>query len=361
MTIQFLKSIMRIPSCSGHEDLVQGFVMQWAKSNGVQCSEDGKGNLYLTKGSSEWYPCVAAHMDTVFDEQAEYVKLKKPLPIKIDGDRMYVDADTGIGADDKAGVAICLDAMSKLPACKAVFFVEEEREMRGSRQLDPSFFEDVSYCIAWDSPGWNRATKALAGVELFSQDFFERFIKPVADEFGVTNFRREPYSDMYHVVKKTGTTCMNFSNGGYNPHERSEYLLVSETMKASEFCLALISAIPADRKYRQGLRAEEDVHEYGDRKLVRPGSVGLTLEFDTLEQVADYWQALAGKRVRIYAKETRREGHELGDATVKIAGERGEIEKAYTLFFNLVDGCDYETYEELLADGNEAPEFIALY
>ena len=30
--------------------------------------EDGKGNLYLTKGSSEWYPCVAAHMDTVFDE-----------------------------------------------------------------------------------------------------------------------------------------------------------------------------------------------------------------------------------------------------------------------------------------------------
>ena len=68
MTIQFLKSIMRIPSCSGHEDLMQGFVMQWAKSNGVQCSEDGKGNLYLTKGSSEWYPCVAAHMDTVFDE-----------------------------------------------------------------------------------------------------------------------------------------------------------------------------------------------------------------------------------------------------------------------------------------------------
>ena len=96
-------------------------------------------------------------------------------------------------------------------------------------------------------------------------------------------------------------------------------------MKASEFCLALISAIPADRKYRQGLRAEENVHEYGDRKLVRPGSVGLTLEFDTLEQVADYWQTLAGKRVEIYAKETRREGPELGAATVKIAGERGEI------------------------------------
>jgi hypothetical protein len=248
MTLDFAKEIMSVPACSRHEDFLVECIEKWCGQNGVK-TEVKQGNLYLTKGHTEWFPCLAAHLDTVQDKQAEYADKKKLLDVKVDGDKLYVDG-MGIGADCRAGIAICLDAMTKIPACKCVFFSNEELGCQGAQKLDKGFFDDVSYCIEWDSPTWNRAAKSSMGADLFTQEFFDKYIKDVAKKYGVTDFRDEPGTDVHFIVKYTGTTCMNFSNGGYKPHSPDEYCLFSEMDKGSKFCVDLVKTIPNDKKYK---------------------------------------------------------------------------------------------------------------
>lgn len=65
MTEQFAIDVLSIPTTSKDESMMVEFVQEWASSHGVSASIDSAGNLYLTKGSASFFPCVTAHLDTV--------------------------------------------------------------------------------------------------------------------------------------------------------------------------------------------------------------------------------------------------------------------------------------------------------
>lgn len=251
MTTLFAKHMLSVPTVSGKEDFFIDCIKKWCKIVGVKASQDGKGNLYLRKGScdgKEWVPCLCSHLDTVHTKYIPYIKKKELLPVQLEGDRFFIDG-MGVGADCKAGVAICLSVMRKVKRCKCVLFVEEETGMQGSRALDISFFDNVSYVLSWDSPGGNRATLTSSGVPMFTDEFFE-IIKPIYKSHGVTSWNREPFTDVVQIVKKVGICCVNAKNGGgSNAHTDKEDASLSEMNDSEQLCLDALAQIPCDRRW----------------------------------------------------------------------------------------------------------------
>lgn len=251
MNTLFAKHILSVPTISGKEDFFIDCIKKWCKIVGIRVNQDGKGNLYLRKGNcdgKDWVPCLCSHLDTVHRKYLPYIQKKELLPVQIDGDRLFIE-DMGIGADCKAGVAICLSVMRKVKRCKCVLFVEEETGMQGSRALDKTFFDNVSYVLSWDSPGGNRATKTSSGVPMFTDDFF-KIIEPIYKGHGVTNWKHEPFTDTVQIVKQLGICCVNCKNGGgMAAHTDKEDASISEMNDSEQLCLDALDRIPCNRKW----------------------------------------------------------------------------------------------------------------
>ena len=238
--VKELYETMQVPSCSRFEFRMAAYIILWARKNGIDYKFDKKGNVYLTKGElaeGEFYPCVTSHMDTVQDKAKPYALAGAELPLRTRRTKsnvsdevrheIYIDGQ-GIGADDKLGVYISLQLMKKFDKIKAAFFVEEEVGMLGSKELDKDFFDDVAYVIGWDSPDIIRGAWKCSGTQLFSKDFYVKHLKDIIKDWGYkdSNLHSEPFTDVVQIREKTGITCMNFGNGGYQAHSATEYLVV---------------------------------------------------------------------------------------------------------------------------------------
>ena len=258
----FILETMSIPSDSHNEFRLVVYVIQFARRNGIKYEFDNYGNLYLTKGElaeGEYYPCVTSHLDSVQHKQQPYIFAGVPLDLKCERTKdnehkVYVDTKgqdkIGIGADDKGGVCICLSMFEHLEKLKACFFLCEEIGCYGSKELNKEWFNDVGYCIGYDSPDLLRAAWSCAGVKLFSYEFYEKWMKPVCDEWGLKDcFYSEPITDVMEIRKQTGVMCMNFGNGGYNAHSESEYIIMEHMDHACGMGLALIDHIGCTRHY----------------------------------------------------------------------------------------------------------------
>ena len=251
MNTLFAKHILSVPTVSGKEDFFIDCIKKWCKIVGIRADQDGKGNLYLRKGDcdgKDWVPCLCSHLDTVHRKYIPYIEKKELLPVQIDGDRLFIDG-MGIGADCKAGVAICLAVMRKVKRCKCALFVEEETGMQGSRVCDASFFDNVSYVLSWDSPGGNRATKTSSGVPMFTDEFF-KIVEPIYKSHGITSWNREPFTDTVQLVKRFGICCVNARNGGgMAAHTDREDCSLKDMNDSEQLCLDAIAGIPCDRKW----------------------------------------------------------------------------------------------------------------
>jgi di/tripeptidase len=244
MNKEFLKTVLSIPSIYHEEHLVREFIENFAKDNGIEYYIDEKGNIYLTKGElseGEYYPCVVSHMDTVHRGHKELVDSRTHLNIvesvyeRAEDDTYSVliakhphtDKQTGIGGDDKCGVYVCLEMLLRFDTIKAAFFVEEEIGMRGSKEADDAFFENVGYAIQFDAPSDNWISEVCSGVKLFDSEFKER-IKGVLSESGYTKFSRDPFTDVNQLAQKYEFNCLNLGCGYYRQHSDSEYVVIDE-------------------------------------------------------------------------------------------------------------------------------------
>jgi tripeptide aminopeptidase len=226
MRLELLKRILAIPTYSGQESRMIAFLTDYAKEFGYKCNVDKRGNVYMTKGKADYYPCVAAHTDTVHPV-CEMI-------VRQEGDCLRAfhaeapDVQTGIGGDDKAGVFIALEVMEMIPACKAVFFVSEEIGCLGSGDCDLAFFDDVGYMIEFDSPCDTIMTFTCQGYHLFDVDgdFINR-IKHFLSEHGVTQWQHHPYTDVWRMREMFEFSCLNLPAGYFRMHSNQEYVRVS--------------------------------------------------------------------------------------------------------------------------------------
>lgn len=216
---RLLKKLYSIHSPSGKEDKMITFLVSYLKSlPGVKLGNDSYGNLYAMKGESDAYPCIVAHLDQV---QRSHPKDFRAIETRniIFGYSAKEHSICGLGADDKNGIIICLEAIKKYDCMKVVFFRDEETGCHGSSHAEMKFFDDCRFVIQADRRGNSDLITNIGCSDLCS----EKFIQDIDPE--KWGYREETgmMTDV-EALKERGlsVSAINMSCGYYNPHTDEE-------------------------------------------------------------------------------------------------------------------------------------------
>ncbi|GHO84145.1 M20/M25/M40 family metallo-hydrolase [Dictyobacter formicarum] len=130
-----LVELVRIPSTSGQEEYVRGYLEQHLTSLGLTTQVDDMGNLIATLDGEGTPVLLNAHMDRVAPGLGH-------TPILRDG-VLYSDGKTNLGADDAAGIVVILEVVRRaieqqlqLPPLVLLFTVQEECGLCGAHDFD---------------------------------------------------------------------------------------------------------------------------------------------------------------------------------------------------------------------------------
>ena len=233
---------------------------------------DSHGNIYVTKGQSENFPCFVAHTDTVHPVNLNMTVIQTEdinEGVILTGIDKVTRKASGIGGDDKCGVYLALEMLDTLPNVKAAFFVSEEIGCKGSQHADPKFFENVGYVIQYDSPGGNSMSLTLMGRYLFNQksEFADK-VTSLIKEHGITDWAYHPYTDVWQIMEKFDVACLNLAAGYYRYHTDNEYVVVDDVQNGYELGLKIVAEL-GENKYEN---PKEDRNQYSLNSYWKGGS-----------------------------------------------------------------------------------------
>lgn len=249
---RLLKKLYAIHSPSGKEDKMIAFLVSYLKSlPGVKLGRDSYGNLYAWKGESETYPCIVAHLDQVQRNHPRDFRAIETRDI-IFGYSAKEHSIFGLGADDKNGIIICLEAIKKYDCMKVVFFKEEEIGCHGSSRAEMKFFEDCRYVIQCDRRGNSDLITNIGCSDLCS----EKFIQDIDPEKWGYKEETGMMTDV-EALKERGlsVSAINMSCGYYNPHTDEEITVKRDLEKCWKFVQHIIEDC-----------TETYLHEVGDNE-----------------------------------------------------------------------------------------------
>lgn len=295
--LESMKALFSIQSSSHEEDRIYDYIIAILdKMTDIDVEEDEHGNILITKGTvakGEFYPCLAAHMDTVHDiinnykvieekvkgdlvvrsvmdpsnlEVLKYVEkglhvdflLESLTPelndefwkaeedgiISVDkGCETIIDIDDkvyyhGGCGDDKGGIWLALDILTKVDTLKVALFSNEEVGMLGSNNVDLSWFTDVGYIIEGD----RRNAGDLIHRDICSKDFLDT-LESVGKEFGYKSAHGSS-TDVFTLARRgVNVSAVNISVGYYNAHSDTEYTVVKELVNARNYTMSLLKEL----------------------------------------------------------------------------------------------------------------------
>lgn len=249
-TKQRLIEVLSVPSFSGKESQMTKYLLDYCEKNNLSAYSDEYGNVYVTKGQADIYPCVVSHIDTVHPITEMVVKDAGDVLFAMTPDNRR----TGIGGDDKAGVFVCLEMLMNTEVLKAAFFVAEEVGCLGSYLSDRKFFENVGYAIQFDAPYDNWISYTSDGVRLFEidSDFYQK-IEPIF-ESDMRGYSRKclgnhPYTDVSALKSLYNFACINYSVGYERMHSPHEIVVVSNVLKCLEMAKKMVKSL-GNTKYQ---------------------------------------------------------------------------------------------------------------
>lgn len=236
-----LKKLYAIHSPSGKEDKMIKFLISYIKSlhGDISLGRDAYGNIYAIKGESVTYPAIVAHLDQI--SCCPHPRDFKPTETRdlIFGYSSKEHTFCNLGADDKNGIFIILEALKKYDCIKVALFREEECGCNGSNHAEMKFFEDCRFVLQCDRKGNSDLITSIGGTDLCS----EAFIQAIDPE----RFNYIPAVGMMtdvETLKEKGlsVSAVNISCGYYNPHQ-SEEITVKRDL---EGCWKLVQHIIED-------------------------------------------------------------------------------------------------------------------
>lgn len=210
---ELLKELLyfQTPSKSVAQDQFIDWIVEWVKIQGidVESHKDVYGNLYITKGESNLYPCIISHCDINQDYKLDW---------EIFTTHKYIfgfDNETGeqcgMGADDKCGVAFALQMLIRedISHLKCYFAKDEECGATGTKQCDMKFFDNCSLMMQGDRRSDNNdISESTNGINVVSQEFIDAMRK-LNFKYGY-NFTYCMFTDVGEI-KKRGANCIGFN------------------------------------------------------------------------------------------------------------------------------------------------------
>ena len=240
--MELLKQLYKISSKSGMEDRIKSFVLGCVSDVDLKIESDDIGNLFITKGLAETYPCVAAHLDEIHNPCEREVVLE--------GDKIFtVDKlwnRVGCGADDKNGLWVIINLLHSESVLKVALFVQEERTgdiagCRGARACDLSFFSDVKFVLECDRKGGSDVVHIGKGETLLcEQDFIPQNL---LDCYGYEMVRGGKTDVVELKMRGLEIPVCNIGCGYYDAHKNSEYTIFSELQNCLSFVREVLQSI----------------------------------------------------------------------------------------------------------------------
>lgn len=236
--MKLFKKLASIYSGSGQEDCITAYIKRWIGSSisGAIVKQDSVGNLYVTKGISETYPCVVAHLDQVQSAYPSDYKVVETNDI-IFGYSPSLRKHCGLGADDKCGIWIALKMLKKHDVIKVAFFPGEEIGCVGSSKADMDFFNDVRFVVEPDRRGAHDLITTTSVTQICSDAFVDA-IQPKNFGYKKTDGLMTDVETLKHNGLKV--SCINLSCGYYSPHTENEYVVKKDMVNALNFVDSII-------------------------------------------------------------------------------------------------------------------------
>ncbi len=234
MNIELLKSLYKTYSPSGKEWKIINFIRSYVKGlpGKIKLKSDKYGNLYMTKGKAETFPCVVAHLD-----QVSHCHHSKDFMV-IETDELLFGYSPknrrfeNLGSDDKNGIWIALQCLEKYDSIKVAFFREEEIGCVGSTNADMTFFYDCRFIIQPDRRGNSDLITNIGFTDICSDQFIAD-IQP--EKFGYAP-TTGAMTDVEQLTEQgVGISCINLSCGYYNPHSDEEITNKADLFKCLKF------------------------------------------------------------------------------------------------------------------------------
>lgn len=226
------------------------FLISYIKSlpGDIKSGKDTYGNLYVRKGESESYPCIVAHLDQVQRAHSGDFRAIETRDI-IFGYSAKNHQIEGLGADDKNGIFIALEALKNYDCLKVVFFKEEEIGCRGSSHAEMRFFDDCRFIIQCDRRGNSDLITNIGCTDLCS----EAFIQALAPEEWGYKEAQGMMTDV-ETLKEQGlpVSAVNISCGYYNPHTDEEITVKRDLEKCWRFVRHIIEECPEVYSHEAG-------------------------------------------------------------------------------------------------------------
>lgn len=244
MNTDLLKQLYCIFSPSGNTKKMRRFLKREIAKRGAAFVQDTAGNLLVTKGVADEYPCLASHIDQV----RHHTHPKDFRCIESGGVVMgwsdKIKQQCGLGADDKNGIYICLNALERFDVLKVAFFADEEIGCVGSSQADMSFFDDVRFVIEPDRMHGNDFISFMSGLQVCSDDFIEDSCYSL---FGYKTEQGSVTDVLTLLENGLEVSCLNLSCGYYNPHTDQEVTVLAELDNCQRLVFHIIGSM--ERKY----------------------------------------------------------------------------------------------------------------
>lgn len=238
---QLLLNILDVQSYSYETSRMQKFIMNYVKSLGLDYINDN-GNIYVTKGISDSYPCIVSHTDTVhriIPDNDYTIVANDEFAIGYDRGKM---TPTGCGGDDKVGIFICLQLLQEYDAVKVAFFVDEEVGCVGSYEANVEWFNDTRFILQCDRRGNADFINEIYGTPLQSKKF-KKAVKHILADHGY-----KPTSGMLtdvYALKQLGVnvSVANMSCGYYNPHSDDETIVFADVDNCLNMCRTMFTEL----------------------------------------------------------------------------------------------------------------------
>ncbi len=232
-----LKELFGIQSIHGAEyNMHKYIVAQMGDIEGVVIDSDCFGNIFATKGISDAFVCVSAHIDTVHDITSKFEVVIKRGVIK------PANKFTGVGGDDKCGIYAALELLRRCDALKVALFVGEECGCVGSSKCDISFFDNVGCLIGIDRRGKSDIITSFFDMTITNE--FLGAVSPLMNTFGYSETNGMT-TDVFEIQgRMDNSVCaINISCGYYNPHTLQEYVVIKELMNSIDFAQGMIAVL----------------------------------------------------------------------------------------------------------------------
>ena len=260
--MELLKQLFSIHSKSGKEGKIRKFIWNWVRQTvpdaKIEC--DKPGNLYVTKGKSDTYPCIVAHMDQVQERHSKDFIAYEAEDIII-GFSPKHEEQQGLGADDKCGLWIGLKCLQKFDCLKLAFFVGEEVGCKGSGLANMAFFDDCRFVIEPDRKGSEDLITQIGWTPLCSDDFLK--------DIGFKKFGYKETDGMMtdiEALKDHGLllSCINVSCGYYKPHSNEEFVYKPALLNCFAFVEHIIKTCTKVYPHIDNTAYYEKQNYYGD-------------------------------------------------------------------------------------------------